>query len=430
MVVANPYLTPIARVVAAPPPRQHGRQHEGSQSTTMGPQSQRRISLLDRTHQLQSQSHNNNNNKRKKGAQQTLFGTVAFDPSKNCPKCRGGKASHKGHHPNCWNNPRKKGQSATLQEEKRLKMLLEAPLTEEEKCSGQHLTKEATTAFFAPREGVAKVAAAGTATTTILPNTTQSTMIINSVTADDICSCVTKIVNDSAFVESNKASTAPLAMLALAKVVSENIINDRQIDTRAHFDGLTYTVPSTNKYMEPHYHSIVGQKLLHVDWIRMYNLQQLQCLRCVKGILKNDRTNFSKNKNLFPIFVLEGPPIWCMVQSMICSCCKWRVNANNGELLCSLPAYARQAYPVETKYAVNKNSHIGRSATDVMDLLMPTYANGDFCSRLLFNAINRSYIERIENYFSSYKLYRKEGEPIAYIAKDGAYIRNYPPLGE
>jgi len=88
---------------------------------------------------------------------------------------------------------------------------------------------------------------------------------------------------------------------------------------------------------------------------------------------------------------------------------------------------------VETKYAFdNKNSHLGKSITNTIDLIMPTYGNGDLCSRLLYNAINRSYIERVESFYSSYKA-RKEstgGAPQTYVQKDGDYIKAYPPLGD
>jgi len=125
------------------------------------------------------------------------------------------------------------------------------------------------------------------------------------------------------------------------------------------------------------------------------------CPCCKKGILYNDRTNFSKNKLLFPIFGVDGPPMWAMVMSMKCPTCKYRVNANSGETLCNLPAYARDAYPVETKCAFdNKNSHLGSSATCVFDLLMTTYGNGDLCSRLLHHRVNRSHVQRVENYCS------------------------------
>jgi len=73
----------MARAVAAP--QRH--QKDGSQST-MGTQSQRRISQQERTHQLQSQSHRK---QQKIVGQQTLFGGQAFDPTKNCSKCRGTK---------------------------------------------------------------------------------------------------------------------------------------------------------------------------------------------------------------------------------------------------------------------------------------------------------------------------------------------------
>jgi len=50
-------------------------------------------------------------------------------------------------------------------------------------------------------------------------------------------------------------------------------------------------------------------------------------------------------------------------------------------------------------------------------------------SRLLYNAINRSYIERLEAYCSSYK--RKEGAvPNVYLEKNGEHVKAYLPLGD
>ena len=88
---------------------------------------------------------------------------------------------------------------------------------------------------------------------------------------------------------------------------------------------------------------------------------------------------------------------------------------------------------MESKYALNKNSHIGQSATTVFDLLMPTYGNGDLCSRLLYHAINRSYLQRVEDYYSFYmtKLQTQQKEaPPAYIEHHGYYIKAYPPTGD
>lgn len=155
----------------------------------------------------------------------------------------------------------------------------------------------------------------------------------------------------------------------------------------------------------------------------------MPCPHC-QGVLKNDWTNFSKNKMLFPTFVIAGPPMWCVIMSMTCTRCKHRVNSNSGDTLSSLPAYARAAYPVDPKYALNKNSHIGQSATTVFDLLMPTYGNGDLCSHLLYHAINRSYLQRVEDYYSFYTLGEpeKEGPPV-YVKSHSYYIKAYPPTG-
>jgi hypothetical protein len=152
-------------------------------------------------------------------------------------------------------------------------------------------------------------------------------------------------------------------------------------------------------------------------------LKQLdvRCPRCANGVMVNDRTNFSKSKSLFPIFGMDGPPSWCIVQVMTCPICRYRGNANNGEILANLPAFARHDYPVEPQYAIrNKKSHLSRSATEIMDLLMPTYGNGDLCSRMIYNAINRAYVTRVSNYYSYHKHRGSIAKP--YIEKDSGYI--------
>ena len=61
---------------------------------------------------------------------------------------------------------------------------------------------------------------------------------------------------------------------------------------------------------------------------------------------------------------------------------------------------------------------------------MPTYGNGDLCSRLLCNAINRDYLERVQQCYS----YASNGagtcRRLPYIEKDGEFIRAFPPLGD
>ena len=140
-----------------------------------------------------------------------------------------------------------------------------------------------------------------------------------TVTAKDFHNGVTKLVHDMNFVESSKSMRVPLPMLAFAKMVVEEMIRPKSVNAHDYFEGITMTVPALKEsIMSPEYHSIVGQKLLYVDWCTMHGMPA-PCSHCGHGTLQNDRTNFSKNKLLFFIFVIDGPPMWAMVQSMLCS---------------------------------------------------------------------------------------------------------------
>jgi len=120
--------------------------------------------------------------------------------------------------------------------------------------------------------------------------------------------------------------------------------------------------------------------------------------------------------------------LWAIVKPLRCPGCKERFLGNEGIILANLPPYAASAYPVETKCAARNNSHLGRNATDVFDLLMTTYGNGDLCSRLLYNAMNRAFVERAASYYSFHA--QSGGETMKYIEKDSEFIRMYPPQGD
>jgi len=271
----NPYAKPVVRPAAAAAGAAARENVGAGPQLNMGPQSQRRLTLQERTHQLQSQSHR----KKKQTGQQTLFGNKAFDPTKNCPKCAGRPNSHKGHDPRCWNNKRK---SKSLQaiEDQRLRQHFAAPLLESEKCSGKCLTKEAAASFFAPQDAVegrphASVNVTGvavrmtTTTTTVMATSVQSENVGNdvTVTALNLHNDVASLVQDSNFVHAVNSSRAPLPMLAFAKLVVDQMIRPKGVATSDHFNGMTMTVPPLQQsIMSPECHSIVRQKLLHVDW--------------------------------------------------------------------------------------------------------------------------------------------------------------------
>jgi len=55
-------------------------------------------------------------------------------------------------------------------------------------------------------------------------------------------------------------------------------------------------------YDNPQYRIIVGHKLQLVDWKKTHNLELTCGAANCHGTMTNDRTNFSKNKALFPIY--------------------------------------------------------------------------------------------------------------------------------
>ena len=440
--VVNPYAKAASAAVTP-----HNNEEE------MGRQSQQRVSNEKRKYQLAAA--NTGFTKRAKGQQQTLVGTLAFNSEKDCIVCAAVarkryqetvRVPKRPHHELCIKNSKTKGRGKltvqamnNLEDDKRYKHITR-PIQADERGSWKHSTKEAGTTFFAQRtrkQSPETITTTTTTTTTTITTTTTATKR-KGVAPLSLSEAVTKMLSDASFCERHKTKNAPIAMIAFAEVVSEKVIR-KQSEVTAHFRELTITVPATDEVMSPHYHSIVGQKLLLVDWERMYGLSVACPHASCEGRLRNDRTNFSKNKTLFPIFGLDGAPAWCMVQSMKCRCCASRFDANDGAVLFNVPDYAAEAYPVEARFAFSNTScHLSRITTEAFESIMLTYGNGELCSKLLYNVVNRNYISRLKAYYSYIKIDQpvpppKEGSieaPDNYISKDAEYIKTFPPSGD
>ena len=239
----------------------------------MGPQSQRRHTLQERTYRLAS------NQKRKAGPgdQPTIdTGEKAFDAIKDCPRCRAAhynqRMPHRGHDKRCILNTTTRGQTGeTLRlrlESGRLAKLFQKPLTTKEKASWRYSTKEAGIAFFGPRQKKqkqhnAEAPQAPSQLPKLPPPPVEKEVMLTKVS---FCQAVTAKIADPEFVASaEKRGRAPLAMIALAGLVADKI---KKGELQDQFDGLTFVVPpDPNMYNNPHYHALVGQQLLLVDWI-------------------------------------------------------------------------------------------------------------------------------------------------------------------
>jgi len=368
--VVNPHMKEQQRRPLAPV-------NNNNVDNDMGRQSQQQINNTKRAYQLAA-SNSFAKKKLKKGDQPTLYGTRAFDSLFDCKVCIAQSARiyrpevvvpKRAHHDLCIKNTKNNGQGpvseltyAIRAEQKRLFQHFSAPLQTHEKGASAHMTEEAVNNFFQAKPQSTKMAS------TVPTPSCDAKPLVSSVS---LCGAVTKKVNNSAFIDKHQNKSAPLAMIAFAEEVADKIISPKGGLLKSHFDGITMAVPDCSD-LSPHYHSIVGQKLLLVNWERTHGINMSCPDGSCRGRLVSKRTNFSKNKTLFPIFGLDGPPAWCIVMAMRCTACNRRFDANDREALLMLPEHISTTYPVEIKYALpNKSLHLNVNATEiVIDELM------------------------------------------------------------
>ena len=166
--------------------------------------------------------------------------------------------------------------------------------------------------------------------------------------------------------------------------------------------AFTFGMDVNDKNASPHYHALEGQSILHVDWKLSFPAVDLLCYNCKhvlnkKEHLVHDRTNFSKSKQLFPIWTNSGLPTWCVVMNYKCESCKTCYPANDGRLLSLLPPDVAAAYPVLPRYASGQ-FHLHTDLSDDVDLLMRTYANGKFVSSKLHRKLGVAYTRKADTY--------------------------------
>ena len=150
----------------------------------------------------------------------------------------------------------------------------------------------------------------------------------------------------------------------------------------------------------PHYHALEGTRIFMLDWLSMYPELQFTS-PCCEWQWCHTRTNFSHNKTLFPILEANGCSTFGSVMNYKCLKCNKPFRANDARLLLKLAPHIRQQYPVDVRYAVNQSFHMSIAASDELDAIMTTYANGNFFSRKLYQLAAKRYLRMVESYVSS-----------------------------
>jgi hypothetical protein len=122
-------------------------------------------------------------------------------------------------------------------------------------------------------------------------------------------------------------SSAPKPVVLLFEYISDEIKMSRRPKTSStltldqseslkrrhrYFQGSTclFRFPKDPSAIpNPYYHSVEGTEIFALDWEAMFPDIELRCPSC-GGALERCRTNWSKNKTLFPIIQPSGIPIW------------------------------------------------------------------------------------------------------------------------
>ena len=168
-----------------------------------------------------------------------------------------------------------------------------------------------------------------------------------------------------------------------------------------------FTIPCDPTHeIYPEYTVLEGTKIFFLDWLDMYPHIKFPS-PCCNSSWTHERSNYSKNKKLFPIYNADGTVMWGSVKRYRCVTCDVIFHANDQRLLLSLPADIRSKYPVEPNYAINYGDgggfHLSIAASDELDFIMKTYGNGEFFSKKLFQMAGRQYLRLLERYISRAK---------------------------
>jgi hypothetical protein len=174
----------------------------------------------------------------------------------------------------------------------------------------------------------------------------------------------------------------------------------------------TYTFPpdvsSDDSLPSPNYHFIAGESFIYLDWKLISPKVVLSCSNCLgSGVAKadcylvHDRTNFSKDKALFPVWTESGRPTLAAAMRYTCAICHTGYMANDGRILNQLDPHIREPYEVDPKYA-DGTFHFHIDLGDNVEDLVKTYASGTFVGKKLHRKLGKKYGRKVESYLSQF----------------------------
>jgi hypothetical protein len=149
------------------------------------------------------------------------------------------------------------------------------------------------------------------------------------------------------------------------------------------------------------------------------------------GILVHDRSNFSKNKKLFPVFTTGGIVMWGSFMIYKCLKCHSTFNGNDGCFLSRLDDDVAAAYPVEPRYALaNYRFHLSTDLTNDLRSTLLSNGSGDSFSAKLHHYQGNRFTNLVKTYASKAQRSRLGGgEPCNWTIKFSEWNGKFAPSG-
>ena len=175
------------------------------------------------------------------------------------------------------------------------------------------------------------------------------------------------------------------------------------------YNNMVYTVPQMTDLrcgVSPEFHSLTGAKFIYMDIELAFPEYQLCCPKCGSSKLTRERDIFSYGRRFFPI-ADDRFEIWCLAFRYRCQDCPKDTKdsdiffTNDGEFLAKVPAYIRNQYPVDPRYAQpNRRCHLSKRLSDQLREDMASFSSASEFVRKVGRRRHELYLERCEDYYS------------------------------
>ena len=143
-----------------------------------------------------------------------------------------------------------------------------------------------------------------------------------------------------------------------------------------------------------------GRTIYIVRWKLNFPGIRLKCFKCPNGEMIH--TDFDYKSHGFATLLLKisGHDDYACSMQYSCNCSDAKCKGIDGRLLTQLETHQRNAYPVDPRYAVSKETHMHLSLSRVVDSMMVTHGNGEQLCQMLSSLRGEAHLDREEEYYS------------------------------